>query len=273
MNRACRVISLFLLTLMFFSCSSTRQYKKLLKSDDHEAKYEAAMKAYEKGDYSSALQLFENLLLYARGREHSEKVNFYYAKSLLGSGDNYSAGFQFESFVKWFPYSEYAEEALFQAAYCKYMESPDYMLDQTLTRESINDFQSYVERYPKSERVAQVNGIMDELRNKLIKKDYYTAYNYYKTGEYQAAQTSLKNFLNDYPDATSYRENAMYYIVLAGYEYAKKSVEDKQKERYESVIMDYERYEVTFSNLKNNVRKKELEKIYADSKSKYESLK
>ena len=267
-----KLLYLLCISVLFLSCVSTSKHNKLLKSNDQEAKYEAAMKAYEKGDYMHANQLFENLLLYSRGRDMAEKVNLYYAKSLLGGKDYYSAGYQFESFVKWFPYSQYAEEALFQAAFCKYLESPESSLDQTLTKQSIDAFQQYIEKYPKSERVAEANKLMDELRDKLIEKDYQNAYAYYKTMQYHAAVVSFKNFLNDYPDLTDKRENAMYYIVLAGYEFARNSVEDKLKERYEALILDYERYSVVFSNMKDKKKQEQLEKIYNESKIIYNGL-
>ncbi len=267
-----KLLYLLCISVLFLSCAATNKHNKLLKSNDVDAKYEAAIKAYEKGDYMHANQLFENLLLYSRGREMSEKVNLYYAESLLGGGDYYSAGYQFESFVKWFPYSQYAEEALFQAAFCKYLESPESSLDQTLTKQSIDAFQEYIEKYPKSERVAEANKLMDELRGKLMEKDYQNAYNYYKTMQYQAAVVSFKNFLNDYPDLTDKRENAMYYIVLSGYEFARNSVEDKLKERYETVILDYERYSVVFSNMKDKKKQEQLEKIYNELKINYNGL-
>ena len=145
-------------------------------------------------------------------------------------------------------------------------------MDQTLTKQSIDAFQEYIEKYPKSERVAEANKLMDELRNKLIEKDYQNAYNYYKTMQYQAAVVSFKNFLNDYPDLTEKRENAMYYIVLSGYEFARNSVEDKLKERYETVILDYERYSVVFSNMKDKKKQEQLEKIYNELKIDYNGL-
>jgi outer membrane protein assembly factor BamD len=267
-----KVLYLICVVVLLSSCASTNKHNRLLKSNDQDAKFEAAMKAYEKGDYMHANQLFENLLLYSRGREMSEKVNLYYAKSLLGSKDYYSAGYQFESFVKWYPYSKYAEEALFQAAYCKYLEAPDYTLDQTLTKQSMDAFQEYIEKYPNSERVAEANKLMDELRENLIEKDYQNAFNYYKTMQYHAACVSFKRFLNDYPDVSQKRENAMYYIVLAGYKYANNSVEDKLKERFEEVILDYERYSVVFANMKDEKKRKELENIYNESKIKYNGL-
>ena len=267
-----KVLYLICIVVLLSSCASINKHNRLLKSNDQDAKFEAAMKAYEKGDYMHANQLFENLLLYSRGREMSEKVNLYYAKSLLGSKDYYSAGYQFESFVKWYPYSKYAEEALFQAAYCKYLEAPDYTLDQTLTKQSMDAFQEYIEKYPNSERVAEANKLMDELRENLIEKDYQNAFNYYKTMQYHAACVSFKRFLNDYPDVSQKRENAMYYIVLAGYKYANNSVEDKLKERFEEVILDYERYSFVFANMKEVKKRQELENIYNESKIKYNGL-
>ncbi|MDD4684860.1 MAG: outer membrane protein assembly factor BamD [Bacteroidales bacterium] len=233
------LITIIICTLLL-SCGSSK-HKKLLKGSDHDAKYTAAVAAFEKQDYFHATQLFENLLLYYRGRDKAESVNMYYAKSLLGSKDYYSAGYQFENFVRWFPYSKDAEDALFQAAYCKYLESPKHSLDQTLTKESLIQFQTYINKYPKSDKVKQANKYMDELREKLIKKDFEIAYNYFKTGKYQSAQFALKNFLNEYPDASN-REDAMYYIVIAGYKFAENSVSEKRKERLEWVTSDYQKF-------------------------------
>ena len=264
--RTFSLITIITCTLLL-SCAGSK-HKKLLKSQDHDAKYEAAVKSFEKEDYFHATQLFENLILYYRGRDKAENVNLYYAKSLLGSKDYYSAGYQFENFTRWFPYSKDAEYALFQAAYCKYIESPKHSLDQTLTKESLKQFQSYIDKYPHSENVKKANQYMDELRGKLIKKDYETAYNYFKTGKYQSAQFALKNFLNEYPDAPN-REDAMYFIIIAGYEFAKNSIEDKRIERLKWVISDYEKFLAFYPESKkikkletiNNLCLTELNKI------------
>ena len=54
-----------LICLILTSCAGSK-HKKLLKSNDHEAKYEAAVKAFNQKDYFHSTQLFENLLLYYR---------------------------------------------------------------------------------------------------------------------------------------------------------------------------------------------------------------
>ncbi len=270
-KRVFGVVFALVFVLMFSSCAS--KHKKLLKSNDNEAKYQAAIKAYEQGNYYHATQLFENLIFYYRGKSQAEDVNMYYGKSLMGSKDYYAAGYQFENFVRWFPYSPQAEEALYLSAYCKYMESPDFYLDQTLTKESMKAFQDYLDKYPESPRVNEANKCFDELRLKLIKKDYTTAYNYYKVEQYQAAHVALSNFLTKYSDQTQYRQDAMYYIVLSGYYYAKKSVMEKQKERWNSMILDYERYAALFENFTDKSKVEDLKEKYAYAKQQVENLK
>lgn len=252
------------------SCKSS--HKKLLNGNDNDAKYEAAVKAYEQGDYYHANQLFENLILYFRGKDKAEDVNMYYGKSLMEDGQYYSAGYQFENFVRWFPYSEKAEEALYLSAYCKYKESPEFYLDQTLSEESIKAFQDYVAKYPNSPRVQDANKCMDELRMKIIKKDYTQAYNYYKYGQYQSAQTALKSFINKYSDQTEYRQDAMYYVVLADYHFAYGSVEEKKKERWNVMILDYERYEALFEKFTDKTKIAELKAKYEFAKKEVEKL-
>lgn len=255
------------LCVIILAVSCQNSHKKLLNSNDNEKKYEAAVKAYEKGDYYRANQLFENLIMYFRGRDKAEDVNMYYGKSLMESKQYYAAGYQFENFVRWFPYSTKTEEALFLSAYCKYKESPEYYLDQTLTLESMKAFQDYINRYPESERVKQANKYLDEMRLKIIKKEYTNAYNYYKVEQYQAASVALKDFINKYSDQTEYRQNAMYYIVLADYYYAYGSVEDKQQERWNNMILDYERYQALFENFTDKAKVEDLKKKYDYAKS------
>ena len=264
-NKLCAVIVAIFGIVFMTACNSS--HKQLLKSNDNEKKYEVAVKAYQQGDYYRANQLFENLIMYFRGRDKAEDVNMYYGKSLMESGQYYAAGYQFENFVRWFPYSEKTEEVLFLSAYCKYRESPEYYLDQTLTTESMKAFQDYINKYPEGKHANDANKYIDLLRLKLIRKDYTNAYNYYKVGQYQAAVVALKDFINKYSDQTEYRQNAMYYIVLAGYHYAFGSVEEKQKERWTNMILDYERYEALFENFTDKSKVQDLKNKYAYAKS------
>ncbi len=253
--------TIILLTVITLSaCNST---EKLLKSDDYEAKYAAAVKYYEQGSYMRANQLFENLQLYYRNRDISENVSWYYSQSLMKQKDYYAASFQLMNFTRRYPYSEHAEEAAFQYAYCQYRESPEYSLDQTLTHSAIKALESFAERYPNSIYMPQVNQYLDELRNKLMLKDYEIALGYYNIEQYHAAYVALNEFLNKYPESPQ-REEAMFYVLCSGFEYGMGSREDKMKERLSLVISDFDRFATLFKNSKHI---NQAQKIYTATKA------
>ncbi len=231
---------------MTASCSNI---DKVLKSNDFEAKYAAAMQYYEDNSYSKAIQLFENLSLYYRGKEHAEDIAWYYAQALYKEKDYYTAAYQFKRYARQFPYSQRVEEASFLAAYCRYMESPVYSLDQHLTKEAIEEFESFAEHWPRSVHMPEVNSYLDEMRAKLVKKDYEIAYGYYFIEEYHAAYESFKQFLNLYPDAAE-REDAMFYMLRSGYLYAVGSREERKRERLQQVVGDFDRFSSSFAGSK-----------------------
>ena len=219
-------------------------------SNDYAAKYEAAMRYYNDNSFSKAIQLFENLTLHYRGKENAENIAWYYAMSLYQEKDYYTAGYQFKRFARQFPYSEHVEEAAWLAAYCHYKESPVYSLDQRVTHEAIEEMETFTERFPRSLHIPEANNYLDEMRNKLMKKDYEIAYGYYYIEEYPAAYVSFKQFLNLYSDSPM-REEAMYYQLESGFRLAMGSREEKRRERLQQVLNDFDKFSSTFANSKH----------------------
>lgn len=258
-----RLYSSALVLAIVYTLTGCNGTEKLIKSNDFDAKYEHAMKYYNENSYTKAIQLFENLIMYYRGKEHAENIAWYYGQSLLKEKDYYTAAAQFKRFYRQYPYSEHAEEAQYLAACCKYEQSPNYTLDQAQTKEAINEFESFVDRYPNSVHIPQINIRLDELRQKLMKKDYEIAYGYYKIESYHAAYISLQSFLNLYPES-SYREDAMFYLLRSGYEYGINSREDKMKERLQQVINDFDKFSTAFQNSRHI---EQAQDIYTKSKA------
>lgn len=260
MKKAKIAIAIFAIGLLTASCNG---FNKMMKSTDYEAKYAAAMRYYEENRFSRAIQLFENLTLYYRGKENAENIAWYYANALYKEKDYYSAAHQFKRFARQFPYSDHVEEAAYLSAYCRYVDSPSYTLDQSLTREAIEEFEIFAERWPRSIHIPEVNRYLDELRGKLMKKDYEIAYGYYFIEEYSAAYESLKNFLNLYPEAPM-REDAMFYMLRSGYLYAIGSREEKQRERLQQVVNDFDRFSSSFKDSKHLA---EAQQIYTNTRA------
>ena len=240
------IISICAISLVLASCSG---YDKLLNSNDYEGKYQAAMRYYNNNSWSKAIQLFENLTLHYRGKEHSEEIAWHYAECLRKEKDYFTAGYQYQRFARQFPYSERAEEAAWLSAYCKYLDSPEYSLDQKRTKEAIEEMESFAEHWPRSVHIPELNRCIDEMRVKLMKKDYEIAYGYYFIEEYHAAYEQFKRYLNLYPEAKD-REDAMYYLLDAGYRFAIGSREEKQKERLQQVVNDFDKFSSAFAGSK-----------------------
>ena len=263
------VFKIGFIILTFALATACSNYDKLLKGNDFTAQYDAAVKYYNEKSYTRAIQLFENLIMHYHGKENAEDISWYYAMCMLYEEDYYSAGYQFKSFFKRFPYSERAEEALYMSATCKYNESPDYYLDQKLTKEAINEYESFVDRYPNSIHIPEINSRLDELRGKLMQKDYDIAYSYYLTEQYNAAYVSLQSFLNNYPES-DLREEAMFYMLASGYEYGINSTEEKMRERLQQVVNDFDRFSASIHDAK---RMAQAQDYYTKAKAALSKLK
>jgi len=227
-----KIFLLFIGAALIASCS---KYQKILKSTDNDAKFNAAVKYFEEKNYFKALPLFEELITVYRGQGKAEKVYYYYAYCNYYLEDYELAAYHFENFVNTFPRSEYTEECAFLHAYCFYKSSPEYSLDQENSIKAIAKMQIFVNKYPTSTRVAECNALIDKLRYKLEEKMFSLSKLYFNTDDYKAAVTSFKSLLTDYP-ATSFKEEAMYYVTKSYYLYAQNSIESRKAERFLATV-------------------------------------
>ena len=221
--------------MVFLSCSN---YNKLLKSTDNEYKYNAAMMYYKQKDYNRALQLFDMLQSAYRGKPHGEEIAYYTAECYYQMKDYNIASHYYKRYAVNYPFAKNVEPALFRSACCYYLESPNISLDQTDSYTAISEFQSFIDLYPHSTLVDSANQLIDTLRYKIVEKDFNTCMLYYKMEEFQAAITSFENFIKENPN-TKHKEEIINYMVLTYYKYAEKSVEEKQRERYELALEKY----------------------------------
>jgi outer membrane protein assembly factor BamD len=227
-----------IIIVVAFLISSCSEYNKVLKSSDVVYKYSKAVEYYDKGDYSKALSLFDELGTILKGTEKSEEVHFYIAECHYNLKDYYFANYYFKNFVKTYPRSEKAQEAFFTSAYCSYLNSPKSSLDQTDTEQSIDEFQMFLNRYPQTELKDSANVMIAELRAKLEEKAFNNAKLYYTTENYKSATVALQNMLRDFP-GSPHREEIQFLIIKSSYLLAENSVESKKEERLAATIENY----------------------------------
>ncbi len=234
MNSKLPIIASLLLLVLFSSCS----FQKLLKNGTIDEKFEKAMELYEKKDYTRALQLFDQLSGAMRATDKAQKIAYYYPFCYYYQKDNTLASYYFKRFYTSYPNAAEAEECLYMSAYCNFLNSPEYSLDQSATYEALKDLQLFTNTFPDSKRVSDCNELMDLLRYKLEMKDYRIARMYYRMEDFAAAIQMFNNILKDYPDSP-HKEELMFLIVKAGHRFAIESILDKQRERHSQVIAAY----------------------------------
>lgn len=205
-------------------------------------KYEVGEKLYEKGKYSKAIRLFEQIAPSYRGKDQAQKMFYMYAQSYYKTKQYYTAGYQFELFTASYPRSEKVEEAAFLGAKSYYMLSPVYSLDQVDTNKALDKLQTFIDSYPNSQYMPEANALVKELREKLEKKAYEIAKQYNTiseyTGDHNAAIKALDNFILDFP-GTKYKEDALYYKFDSSYQLAINSVDKKMRERLDVAKANY----------------------------------
>ena len=221
---------------IFFSCSD---YQKLLNSDDASEKYKRAEVHYNAGEYRKANRLFEQIIPKYRGRPQSQRIIFFFAETYFQTKSYSLAAYQYENFVKSYPKSERVLEAIFKAAKCYYLQSPTYSLDQDETYNAIEKLQVFINLYPDSEYTPEANQMISELQEKLEKKDFEIAKQYFTIRDYRAAVKANENFIAGFP-GTKFREESMYIKFLSLYEIAVNSILSKKKKRLNELKQQYD---------------------------------
>jgi outer membrane protein assembly factor BamD len=193
-----------------------------------------------------------------RGTEKGEEVLYYYAYCNYNLEDYLVAGYQFRNYVRAFPAGKHAEECAYMNAYCFYLNSPEYSLDQIDTKLAIKEFQSFTNRYPKSGRIEKCNELIDELRAKLERKSYENAMLYYNMSDYRATITSFSNHIKDFP-GTQHVEKFSYLMIRSYYLLALNSIESKKQERFKAAVESYVKFAEAYPK---SIYLKEAELVY-----------
>lgn len=259
--------SVLLFSFGIVGCKS--KFEKLRAGNDNVAKYREAINLYNNKRYSKALVLFEDLSNKYRGRPENEELLYYFAYTNYRLRDYTSARFHFKNFTDQYPQSAKSEECRFMGAYCYYLESPVYSLDQDNTMKAIESLQLFINLYPKSDRAEEASKFIQDLRDKLERKSFANAQLYLDVGDYKAAVIAFQNSLRDYPD-TKYAEQMEFLAVKSQYLYAKNSQLGSQTGRYEEAIQFSDHF---VDNYPESKFKKDAEGLKKDSQKDIEVIK
>lgn len=267
MNKILNKIYLVLAGIIWLSSCS--EYNKILKSDNVDTKYQAALKYFDKKDYYRAGQLLDEVRPLLAGRVEAEKAQFLYAYTEYYQHAYPNSAFLFRTFFDTYGRSPYAEESLFMQAKSLYLDSPSFNLDQTSTQTAIGVIQEFINRYPESKFKDEAAKMYDELAAKLERKAFEAAKMYSQLRYYQAAVVAFNTFEREYP-SSAFNEEGAYLKIVSQFNLAEQSVTEKQRERYFDTVGYYQAFVDKYPNSRFL---RSAESIYEKSTKQLERLK
>ena len=139
----------------------------------------------------------------------------------LGIGDTYlgegtSDGLEralneYREFLGFFPTNPRADYAQYKLGMTHFRQMRAPQRDQSETREAINEFERFVERYPASMLMSEVQARLRESRDRLSESDYLVGYFYYRQKWYPGAVDRFKDLLKQDPGFTN--RDAVYFYL------------------------------------------------------------
>lgn len=214
--------------VMVVGCGS---YNKLLKRNDSDEMFYAAIDYYNNGDYERALQLFDEVSPRYASTLRADTIMYYTGCCFYKRGDFATSAQVFDEYRRTYGRSPLLEDVEYMYAMGYYFSSPVATRDQTTTLQAIRAITEYMERYPESPKKPLCEMRIEELQSKLYDKSFYNARTYYKTRRYKAAIIAFGNALDDYPD-TPHREEILYLTLESNFELASNSIASLQVDRY-----------------------------------------
>ncbi len=231
-------VFLLLTIILLSSCS---EYSKVLNKGDIKSQYQLAEKLFKNGKYLKAMTLFEKVAPSFINKPQLQRVRYMSAISDYKLKNYDLATYRFNRFINNYPKSSKIEEIYYLNAQSLFNLSPRSSLEQKDTFKALEALQTFLDKYPTSEYAKQVNTQYVELTDKINKKAYDIAYQYYKTEEYKAAITAFDNYLSEYLGSKQ-KEDALFYKFMSAYKLAINSVEYKKLKRLKSAVNAQKRY-------------------------------
>ncbi|MEM9996611.1 MAG: outer membrane protein assembly factor BamD [Bacteroidota bacterium] len=223
--------------LVWSGCSASGR----VSSDSPEEAYEKGLADFERGRCTRAIDHFRSVFDFGRTHEWADDAQLYLARSYYCNREYLLAGNEYTRFIEFYRNDERVEEAEYGRIESYYQLSPPYQLDQTETKRAIAFIRAYLRRYPQSENTQTAVTRLEELSEKLARKQYEAGELYMRRELYEAAALAYLAVLDEYP-SSPYADDALLGALRAQTTYAQNSITGRQADRFQEAIDTYDRF-------------------------------
>ena len=206
-----RVIILKLLLLLtilgMFSCSGMYVAKRVASAD---AKLKIADGLFDKGKYEQAALEYKDFLATFAGDERCDYAQFRLAECYRMNGDYALAAIEYRILINDYGYSEYVDDAFFLEGLCIFKQAPRAERDQSKSYEALDRVNRFLNIFPNSPRKEEALRLLEEIKNKLGKKEFLNAMLYFKKNKYKSALIYFDKVIKHYA-GTIWETKSHYY--------------------------------------------------------------
>ncbi|OGC91889.1 MAG: hypothetical protein A2142_01505 [candidate division Zixibacteria bacterium RBG_16_48_11] len=191
--------------------------------------FELGRQKFEKKKYFQAVEELKLLVFNCPGASMIDTAQYFLAMSYFKQKDYPTAAGEFRKLLNSFPTSDFADDALFMLGLSDYQQSPPSELDQTYTLQALEHFQDFLDIYPGSALLPEVQKYLQAGLDKLAEKAFKNGRTYFRMKDYNASRIYLSEVLEKYPQsnwaaqaqfliAESYRLESQKIQALAEYQ-------------------------------------------------------
>ena len=194
--------------LLFISC--TTKQESLL--DDFTSSYETGMKKFNNNKFAAAKESFDYVVMTNPGSALALSARYFLAESLFNLKEYNQAIDHYNKYIRYSVDAEKISESRYKVCISLYSVCLKFMRDQTSTSYTLQRLQEFIDDYPGSENISNIEMLIDDLRNQMARKQHQTGHLYMKLGEYNSALLYFNDTIDDYYD-TVYSDKARVSII------------------------------------------------------------
>ncbi len=202
---------------------------------DAEDQYAVAKREFERKHWEKAVVELQKLIFNYPGTSFIDSAQYLLGVTYFNQEEYPLAIAEFSKLLISYPTSQLADDAALMVAKSDFEMSPKAELDQTHTQKALDELNTFLDDYPKSDRREEAQELVNACRAKLAKRAYRAGHLYYKMGHYSAALIYFRQILNDYHD-TKWVKQAQFEIAEVFY---KQKQYHKAKEEYQKFLQDF----------------------------------
>jgi outer membrane protein assembly factor BamD len=172
-----------------------------------------ARRLYDRGKWEKARLAFESVIFNHPGSSLVDSAQYLYAMCYFKEEQEIIAAQEFLRVRRQYPTSELVDDADYMRCRSLVAAAPKNPgLDQERTQEAVNEILLFKDNHPLSERLSEVDSILQVAYGRLSTKDFKTGKLYYKLGRYQASRIYLQGMIDRYPESPLVPE-AIFYMA------------------------------------------------------------